>query len=227
MARICASIASPTLSGVLWSMAQLEEHRPDLVEVRLDYMEGIEGLDEIRAATHYPLIATCRLPHQGGHYRGSERERIETLREACREGFEYIDIEISTPGVEDIVRELRGWGVNLIVSYHDLEGTPPEKALTRILEKGLSLRPEVLKIIGMARNYGDNYVYLRIVSENRDLGLVSFGMGRPGIPSRVLSPLMGGSFTYASAIEGMSCAPGQISIATLREIYRLMGVSIG
>lgn len=225
--RICASIASTTLDGALRAIDLLKSHKPDLVELRLDYMGEMGGLDKVREASPYPLIATCRRKDQGGLYRGSEGDRMGILRYACDEGFEYIDVEVSTPRVEEIIKELRGWGVNIILSHHDFEGTPPRETMMHVLKRGLSLRPEILKIVGTARRYEDNYHYLRLVLECRDLNLVSFGMGRQGIPSRVLSPLMGGSFTYASAVEGAWCAPGQISIAALREIYRLMGVSNG
>ncbi len=222
--RICASIASTTLDGVLRALIQLEPYAPDLVEVRLDYLEEIGGLEMVREASPYPLIATCRRADQGGRYGGSEEGRLNSLREACGEGFEYVDLELSTPRLDEALRELRGWGARAIISYHDLEGTPPIWEMERILRRGRSLKADILKVVGTARRYEDNHTYLKLISEEGDLGLVSFGMGRMGIPSRVLSPLMGGLFTYASAVDGAACAPGQISIATLREIYRLMGI---
>lgn len=225
--KICVSIASTTLDGALRTIDLLKPHEPDLVEIRLDYLEEVEGLTMLREASPYPLIATCRRAGYGGHFRGPERMRLDLLRMACEKGFDYIDIEISTPGIWDIMRELKDRGVKTLVSYHDPRGTPSLKALRRILRKGLSLQSDILKIVGTATRYEDNYAYLHLVLENRDLGLVSFGMGRLGVPSRVLSPLMGGSFTYASAVEGSECAPGQLSIAALREIYRLMGVYFG
>jgi 3-dehydroquinate dehydratase len=49
-------------------------------------------------------------------------------------------------------------------------------------------------------------------------------MGPLGVPSRVLSPMMGGCWTYASASVVGRVAPGQLTINQLREAYRLMGV---
>jgi 3-dehydroquinate dehydratase len=50
-------------------------------------------------------------------------------------------------------------------------------------------------------------------------------MGEYGSPSRILSPLFGGLYTYASVGAGKEVARGQISIENLRSIYMLMGLS--
>jgi 3-dehydroquinate dehydratase len=50
-------------------------------------------------------------------------------------------------------------------------------------------------------------------------------MGKYGSLSRILSPLFGGLYTYASIRAGKEVAPGQISIENLRSIYTLMGIS--
>jgi 3-dehydroquinate dehydratase type I len=53
--------------------------------------------------------------------------------------------------------------------------------------------------------------------------LVCFCMGEKGKVSRLLSPMFGAYFTFAS-LEGDSTAPGQMSIAEMRNAYALLGV---
>jgi len=79
---------------------------------------------------------------------------------------------------------------------------------------------DVVKIVGTAMSVMDNMPFLEYVA--RAPGSVGFAMGALGVPSRVLSPLMGGAWTYASA--GESVASGQPNVESLREAYRLMGV---
>ena len=50
-------------------------------------------------------------------------------------------------------------------------------------------------------------------------GMRAFAMGEAGKLSRILSPLCGGYFTYASLETGKEAAPGQISVQEIREIY--------
>jgi 3-dehydroquinate dehydratase len=52
--------------------------------------------------------------------------------------------------------------------------------------------------------------------------MVSFAMGPLGLASRVLCPLIGGYFTYASLGEGKESAPGQLTVDQLKGIYRMM-----
>lgn len=44
-------------------------------------------------------------------------------------------------------------------------------------------------------------------------------MGAPGIISRVLCPLAGGDFTYASIEQGKESAQGQLTVKDLIRIY--------
>jgi 3-dehydroquinate dehydratase len=50
-------------------------------------------------------------------------------------------------------------------------------------------------------------------------------MGRLGIPSRVLSPIFGAYFTFASSSSGRETAAGQIPIDNLRALYKELGVA--
>jgi 3-dehydroquinate dehydratase/shikimate dehydrogenase len=46
-------------------------------------------------------------------------------------------------------------------------------------------------------------------------------MGREGVPTRIIGPVAGRSFTYASPASHEGTALGQLDARTLREIYRL------
>jgi 3-dehydroquinate dehydratase/shikimate dehydrogenase len=46
-----------------------------------------------------------------------------------------------------------------------------------------------------------------------------------GLLSRVLSPLAGGYFTYASIETGKESAPGQITVKELIKTYQIIGDS--
>jgi 3-dehydroquinate dehydratase-1 len=69
----------------------------DMIEVRLDLEGGdpIGALKEVRLSTSKPIIATNRLPSEGGGFKAGERERIELLRRAA-DFADYVDIEMLT-----------------------------------------------------------------------------------------------------------------------------------
>ena len=63
---------------------------------------------------------------------------------------------------------------------------------------------------------------LRLISEFPGARLISFAMGHLGFISRVLCPLVGGDFTYASIEKGKESAPGQITVQELTKIYEMV-----
>ena len=222
--KICVPITSDRWVQAAEMIQSVETHEPDLIELRIDYMETLMDLEMIRVSTDLPLIATNRRVDQGGHFVDSEGERVASLLKACEAGFDYVDLELTTCALGRIVDEVRGRGSKLIISYHDLIGTLSEQSLDSILKKEQRFSPDVYKIVGNAESYYDNLTYLNFLRNKPDIRLVCFAMGLLGTVSRVLSPLFGGAFTYASAEAGQESAPGQLTIDTFREIYRLLGV---
>jgi 3-dehydroquinate dehydratase type I len=197
---------------------------PDLIEVRFDYMESPGDPGIIRDSTDLPMIATNRRKDQGGHSKMKEPDRVAVILEAVEVGFDYADLELNTPKLEELGSRVKALGGSLVVSHHDFQGTPSAEELRETMSRMVERGADICKIIGTAQNPRDNLVYLGLFGSPRKGGLVCFGMGRDGILSRVLSPLVGGEFTYASSHAGGGSAPGQLTLAEMREIYTLMGV---
>ena len=224
--KICVSVMERNVSRVVRSLRLLERHDPDFIEIRLDSMRSPSSLSEIRNATERPLIATNRSEGQGLLFRGTEEMRLETLMQAAGEGFDYIDVELKTKNVRETVRQVKRRGARAIVSYHNEKLTHGEQALESILLKEVRAGADVCKIVGRAKSYSDSVRCLRFVDKHAGRAkLVCFCMGRLGIPSRILSPVFGGYFTFASIRPGRETAAGQISIGELQTLYKELGLA--
>jgi 3-dehydroquinate dehydratase len=71
----------------------------------------------------------------------------------------------------------------------------------------------------------DNISCLLLTSKMSKVAkMVCFAMGERGLLSRVLSPIFGASFTYASVKKGLETALGQPTIFELKELFRSLGV---
>ncbi|MFC1918711.1 type I 3-dehydroquinate dehydratase, partial [Chloroflexota bacterium] len=81
---------------------------------------------------------------------------------------------------------------------------------------------DICKVVTTARVFEDNLAILQLVSEFPGVELVSFAMGPLGSISRVLCPLVGGDFTYASIKEGQESAWGQITVEELIKVYGMI-----
>jgi 3-dehydroquinate dehydratase type I len=221
--QICAAVTASNEEGVKFAVKRAQKEGADLIEIRMDYFKNEIDLEEIRSLTTLPLIATNRSRAEGGFFKGLDKRRISLLFEALKAGFDYIDLELMTEGIEELAGKTRD---NLILSYHDLISTDYSK-IKSIYEREKAVGAQFYKIITMAKTVEDNLTTLRFISERQQQlkknKLICFCMGKLGITSRILSPLFGSSFTYASIITGEESAPGQLTIEETKKIYKLLG----
>jgi 3-dehydroquinate dehydratase type I len=97
--------------------------------------------------------------------------------------------------------------------------------MEKVLEQEIASGASVCKIIGTAKKIEDNIAVLNFVaSHSSKVKLVCFCMGEAGKVSRLLSPMFGAFFTYASLEQGSETAKGQISIGEMRAAYDILGV---
>jgi 3-dehydroquinate dehydratase type I len=223
--KICVSVPPKTVAEALNLIEKAENQRADFIEVRLDSLKKHKELADIARCSNTPLIATNRSPECQGKFLGSENERKKILLDAAANDFEYVDVELSTPGLKEIVGNLRGMGAKAIVSFHDFDETPSSSQLNEILRKEIASRAEVCKIVTTARLVEDNLTVLDFVSKaSKSARIVCFSMGDLGKPSRLLSPVFGAFFTIASLESGRKTASGQLTIQEMRTVYMALGL---
>jgi 3-dehydroquinate dehydratase-1 len=213
--RICAAIVAGDLPAI-----KKVEPLVDLYEVRIDLIGG--GWREVIGSLKKPWIACNRRAEEGGKWKGSESGRIKELLGALELGAAIIDIELATPGVEKVVKEIKG-KAECILSYHNTKKSPTLKELKEILKREISTGADICKVITTARSFADNLAVLQLITEFPEAKIVAFAMGAMGQISRVLCPLVGGYFTYASIEEGRESAEGQVTVSELRKIYTILG----
>jgi len=223
--QICVPLAADDVSGLIPMIEKAEDKGADLIEIRLDYLKRLKGIEKLVKHTSVPLIATNREYKQGGYRIQDEASRIQILIEVARTGFQYADVELTTKGLTDITLKLKDMGVKPIVSFHDFRSTPSQSEMEKIVKTQIKSGAEVCKLVTTANNIEDNLTCLRLLSKMKKItNLVCFAMGERGILSRALSPIFGAYFTYASLERGRETAPGQISISELRSLYKILGV---
>ena len=98
---ICVSIGRGRHRHVIAEHKHLVEQGAQLVELRLDYINGQINLKRVLTDRPSPVIVTIRRQQDGGKYNGGEEARLMLLRTAIAEGVEYVDLE------EDIATRFR------------------------------------------------------------------------------------------------------------------------
>jgi 3-dehydroquinate dehydratase type I len=223
--KICISVPPQTVTEALDLIEKAENQHADFIEIRLDSLKKHNQLADIAHCSNTPLIATNRSTECQGRFLGSETERKKILMGTARNGFEYVDIELSTPKLKNITSSLREMSVKPIVSFHNFNETPSSTQLNKILKKEIASGADVCKIVTMARFVEDNLTMLDFVSKAcKNSRIVCFAMGELGKPSRLLSPVFGAFFTIASLEKGRKTAQGQLTIQEMRSAYEALGL---
>lgn len=212
--RICAVIVSHDPESV-----KRVEPLVELFEARIDLIG--DSWPELVKQLKKPWIACNRSAEEGGSWGKDEAERIEELLKATELGASIIDIELGTRNLEEVVPLIKK-KAKCLLSFHDLNRTPPQAKMREIMQRELEAGADVCKVVTTAQRFADNLAVLQLISNFPKTKVVSFAMGPLGSASRILCPLVGGDFTYASIGEGGESASGQITVRDLRKIYGML-----
>jgi 3-dehydroquinate dehydratase/shikimate dehydrogenase len=222
MTAICVSLTEPTTVGLIDRMVDLAGVA-DMFEVRGDMVQDLDLLTLMRAQTH-PLLFTCLPRSEGGNWDDQDAAgRRALLMEAAKRGFDYVDVGYKS-GFLDVIGEKAGKG--LVVSYHDLEGTPRD--LDRLYASMAALGADVVKIAVTTRSIADLGRLFEFASRRAGGGgppLLPIAMGPKGMASRILGGRFGAPFLFASPAAGAEAAPGQIPAAVMAERFRVRRIT--
>jgi 3-dehydroquinate dehydratase/shikimate dehydrogenase len=193
------------------------------LEFRLDFLDrpchGAGAIQDF--LNEFPesiLLATCRRHQNHGKFNGSIEEQLAILDQAVRNGAHAIDIEIETAeAAQDRLAQFRG-RAQVIISYHNFEATPP---MDTVLGRMMKIPADAYKVVTTARKPSDNVRVLAAAKALPKERLIVLAMGELGFPTRVLSPVFGGVYTYAAPMCAEGTAAGQVSARYLRHLYRV------
>ncbi|MBI5681117.1 MAG: type I 3-dehydroquinate dehydratase [Methanobacterium sp.] len=215
---ICAPIIEKESESVLKSAKKAISLGADILEFRIDAIENpdIDEITQLIKEINYPLIATNRIPNEGGFFKGSEEDRTSILKEAAKYA-DIVDIELCTD--EDLRSKVIKASKSTIISYHDFKKTPSFKEILGVVEKEKEIG-DIAKFAVMPHNKKDTLTVLKVLSEVQNT--IGIAMGDIGRYTRIVAPIFGSPITFAS-IDTES-APGQLDIITTKNILRNLAV---
>ena len=229
LGKLCVAIQGTTPDEI-WQRAASVADETHFVEFRLDSLPkppaALPGLkDFLSAHRDVTAIATCRRKQFGGHFTGALTAELEILTKAAEAGCQIVDLEIES--AEELKAAqlarfragLRAASAALLISFHDFTRT---KGLDQAAKRIEAFEPDYVKVVCTARTLSDNLAVLRLIEDHSlSSHVVGIAMGEEGLLSRVLGPRAGAAFTFAAPDDGTETAPGQVSVRTLLDHYRL------
>jgi len=212
----------------------------EMLELRTDYLENlgvalvkeligqakhapskVEGT--IASGRKIPLIVTCRDQRQGGARPYPENLRLDVLAAALKAGAEFIDIEFENflrmENQEKIrVALSQSAKGRLILSAHNF--STKFENIKKLYRSIQTLYPVAIpKLVYTANHINDCFEAFDLLHQTGGERIV-FCMGEAGLISRILAKKLGSFVTFASIDEQNATAPGQLTAAQLKGLYR-------
>ncbi|MBK9127790.1 MAG: type I 3-dehydroquinate dehydratase [Phycisphaerales bacterium] len=233
--RLCVPIVS-TDPPLAVQVCAARDAGADLVELRVDLIGDIAAVEALLASPlPIPAIVTIRAASEGGHWDGDDDARIALLERLGLRLPGYVDLELAAwmrsanlrqkvclvarprdaSGEPAVDRSKNA----LILSHHDTRGTPPN--LDAVFEALDSSPATVAKAVFTAADASDALrVLVELERRGKRRDWIALAMGDAGLVTRVLARKFGAFLTFATLEAGAESAPGQVTIGTLRGLYR-------
>ncbi|MFB3813572.1 MAG: shikimate dehydrogenase [Terriglobales bacterium] len=222
--RLCIAVPGADATEMLERAEALCRTEP-FFEFRLDYLkQPAAALPKFKRFidlhSDCVLIATCRRAVNGGRFRGSVAAQVEVLLKTAAAGFQIIDLEIeSAEALKPAeLAKIRSRAA-LMISFHDFKAT---RKLDETFARMQAIAADHYKLATTATSLYDNVVMMKLLEQKSHThNVVGLCMGELGIISRVLALRAGSLFTFAAAVPGEETAPGQMTVRTLRDVFRI------
>jgi 3-dehydroquinate dehydratase-1 len=237
---ICAPLVGRTRDALLAEAAAVAAKKPDLIEWRVDFFNGVADPKAVAELAQYiksaaqgiPILFTCRSSREGGEAIAlSQAEVADLYRAVCESGqVDFIDFEMSNePQQVRQVRDIaRTHATQLILSFHDFQGTPGVDDLNRHFAQAEQLGADVAKVAVMPRDMRDILTLLDATlqsSRKLRIPLVSMSMAGPGAVTRLCGGAFGSAMSFA--IGHSASAPGQLPIDDLDAGLAILRKALG
>jgi len=228
-------VTGRTKEEILQNLSALKQAKPDMAEWRADWYEDVleDGkLTEIISLLkdelgELPLLVTFRTRGEGGEQEISPRDYEQFLRRVLASGkADVLDVELfmGEELLREIVKEAHKSNVKILASSHDFTKTPKKEEMIQRLCRMQDLGADLLKIAVMPQNAEDVLTLLQMTWEmNQGLArqpVITMSMGGTGVISRLSGEVFGSALTFALA--GQASAPGQIEVARLKEVLKVI-----
>jgi len=184
----------------------------DLIELCLDRLIKAPDMAELLEGINKPILVSCRTPADGGHYEGTDEQRMTLLREAIVAEPAYIELDLET------AKKVPRYGTTKrVVSYTSLD--KPLGKVDDIFEEAYKAKADIVKFTWPTPTLDAAWPLLAAVTQKREVPVVGMGLGRAGLTFSLLGLKYGSPWVYAALEKGMEAYEGQPTVSELDETF--------
>jgi 3-dehydroquinate dehydratase/shikimate dehydrogenase len=216
MTLLCVPIFVTDLESARRDMSEALAAGADIIELRIDKLADLAILPTLLNEKRGNIIVTDRIRDEGGHTDSDDKTRLLRLAEGPNQhAINFVDIELAR--LKKFPELVSNFDEKLIVSAHDFAGRPAD--LDGLMVTETSINAQGNKIVWKAENILDNLEAFRLIRQAKR-PTIAFCMGESGLISRVLAKKFAAFLTFASLSIDAATAPGQVTIADIKRLYR-------
>ena len=185
-----------------------------------------ESITLLKESIPLPVIFTVRPLSEGGHFPGTEEERLSVMKKAIESGVTTIDVELSIDGKQrkEILEMAASAKIGIVSSIHDIESTPSASDLVAMVEEHAT-EGEMFKFCGTVNDHQDALQIVEacheLLGSKHKFALMALGNG--GDWARLHAPVLGQSLVYASLRNEFRLSDkGLVNIRDLKSAWALM-----
>jgi 3-dehydroquinate dehydratase-1 len=205
---------SPKIVGIIFERGHAQQaisDGADLLEFRVDLTRDVEGvlrdIDEVDA----PIILTDRRVEEGGNAPINRLEHLVPLLPRAA----IIDIELMAPDRDVLMAEVSTQGLPTLISYHDLDGTPPETTMVERMRMA-NRTGDMVKLAVKIEHLQDvpRVLAASLAAREEGMAFCVVPMGKLGSHLRPLMGIYGSSLLYGYV--GKPISLGMLSVARMK-----------
>ncbi len=219
--KICTVIQGKNLETFVRNLKKAQK-TASMIELRVDSIKdfSVEDIPIIEGLVKLPCIFTCRHLNEGGLYTGSMTNQQDIILKAFNSGFTYVDVAMGNPVINKLDAKQKK---QLLLSYHNHEGTPAITELVKLLNHMRSMNPAVIKIATYVKKMYDVPTLSSLLRKRmRGEKLVVIGMGKKGEVTRLTFPPAGSYIAYVTMSGTKNIAPGMLKERDLQPIFNYL-----
>ena len=233
--KICVPLVGQNEAVLLAEVVNLEGLDFDLVEWRVDFFDGVEDIDQVKAVAKKlqavlndrPILFTFRSKKEGGVREMSESNYFDLIKSMTPTGLiDLVDVELfmTEENVKEMVKLANVHNVKVVMCNHDFDKTPPKDEIIKRLRMMQDFGADLCKIAVMPQSAADVLELLTATHEMytkyADRPIITMSMAGVGMISRLSGEVFGSAMTFGAAAK--ASAPGQVPVGELRGVLNLL-----
>ena len=198
---------------------------PEYIPQEFDSINISSALDAFKGGIDLPVVLTCRPERQGGHFPGTEEERISVLRAAIDSGVSWVDLEADIDSKTRLELMQIAKGKTKVISSNHFSEEPGSASeivneIEDMVESG-----DIIKVCynTSGRNSGLKLFEAAWMLKESEQKTSIMGIGVGGDWTRIHAPLLNQDLVYSTMESGSHLSSqGRINASDLLIAWEML-----